>query len=77
MLNSIRNFILEDEFKINIYKNKVNIVNYTKIGHFDFNTVEIYYEGGKIIIKGNNLVISKMVIDEILITGDILNIELR
>ncbi len=76
IINQLRNYLLEDEFKINIYKNKINIVNYESIGHFDNNQVNINYDGGKLKIKGEKLVVSKLMNDEILITGLIKNIEL-
>ena len=77
LVNNIRSFLLEDDFEIRIYKNKVNVVNYDSIGHFDSNKIMIYYNDGFIIIKGDNLVVSKLLNDEVLITGIIQNIELR
>lgn len=77
LVNNIRSFLLEDDFEIRIYKNKVNIVNYDSIGHFDSNKIIIYYNAGNILIKGENLVVSKLLNDEVLITGTIQNIELR
>jgi len=77
VINNIRSFLLEDDFEIRIFKNKVNIVNYNSIGHFDSNKIIIYYDAGSIAIKGENLAVSKLLKDEVLITGIILNIELR
>lgn len=77
LINNIRSFLLEDDFEVRIYKNKVNIVNYDSIGHFDSNKIIVYYKGGMILIKGENLVVSKLLNDEVLITGVIQNIELR
>ena len=77
LINNIRSFLLEDDFEIRIYKNKVNVINYDSIGHFDSNKIMIYYSAGLIIIKGDNLVVSKLLNDEVLITGIIQNIELR
>lgn len=77
LIKNIRSYILEDELQINVFKDKVNIVNYTKIGHFDNSKVMIYHTSGLIEIKGEKLVVSKLLNDEILITGVIKNIELR
>ena len=77
IINNIRSFLLEDDFEIRVYKNKINIVNYDSIGHFDSNKIIIYYSLGTILIKGENLVVSKLLNDEVLITGKIQNIELR
>lgn len=76
-INKIRTFFLEDELEIKVYKNKVNVINYKSIGHFDSNKVMIYYEDGHLVVNGNNLVVSRLVKDEVLVVGDIKNIELR
>jgi len=77
LINSFRNYILDEEFKINIYKDKVNVVNYTDIVNFTSKEVTIKYDGGLLLIIGNNLSISRLLIDEVLVTGNIEKIELR
>ncbi len=77
MLKKVRDFIMEEELTINIYHNKVNVVNYSSIGHFDNNKVIINHDKGKIIIHGEKLVVSKLVTDEVLVVGKINNIELK
>jgi len=77
LINSFRNYLLDEEFKINVYKDKINIVNYTDIVNFTSKEVIIQYDGGKVIVTGNNLSISRLLIDEVLITGLIEKIELR
>jgi small GTP-binding protein len=72
-----RNYILDEEFKINIFKDKVNVVNYTDIINFTPKEVTIKYDGGLLLIIGNNLSISRLLIDEVLVTGNIEKIELR
>ena len=41
IINGIRSYILEDDLKITIVNNKINIVNYTDIGHFDNNKIVV------------------------------------
>lgn len=77
LINDLKNYIVDKELKINILKNKVNIVNYKNIDHFDLEKIIINHDEGIIIIKGDNLVVSKLLDDEILIEGVISNIELR
>lgn len=76
-IRKIRDYLLDEEFKINILKNKVNICNYDSIGYFDNDLIIIKYIDGEILVKGNNLVISKLLNNEILISGIIKNIEMR
>lgn len=77
LIQKMRTYLLEDEFQIRILKGRVNVVNYTSIGHFDSNKVMLSYEDGSVIVHGDNLVVSKLLGDEILITGKIKSIELR
>jgi len=77
IINGIRSYILDNDLKIIIVNNKINIVNYKDIGHFDSNKVIVKVENGEVIIKGSNLVVSKLLNSEILITGNFSNIEFR
>ena len=77
MLRKINDYLNEPDSKIIYFNGKVNIVNFLKINDFSSKEVSVYTKDNLILIKGNNLVISKMLDDEILIKGDILNIELR
>ena len=77
MLRDLRNYILEKDFRINYVKNKLNIVNYETIDHFSLEKVMVRYAGGMVIIKGENLIISKLLEDEVLISGIIKNIEIK
>ena len=74
---NLRNYILESDFKIIYLTNKLNIVNYNDISHFDSNKIIINYDDGSVLINGKNLVVSKLVNDELLIEGSILKIEFR
>lgn len=74
---NLRNYILENDFKIIYLTNKLNIVNYSDISHFDNNKIIINYKDGSVMISGKNLVVSKLVSDELLIEGSINNIEFR
>ena len=77
IVHKFRDYILESELKIIILENRVDIVNYTEIGHFDSNKIIVRHDKGNIVINGNNLVVSKLLTDEVLISGTIKNIELR
>ena len=76
-IHKFRSYLLEDNFSMNVLKDKIEIMNYKEVGHFDNNKIIIKYEDGEIVIKGNNLIISRLMNDSILIKGSISNIELR
>ena len=79
--NGLYSYILDNDFKIVILINKINIVNFYELGHFDNNKVIVRYKIDNnihtLIIKGKNLVVSKLKIKEVLIEGVIDNIEFR
>ena len=77
LVNNLRNVILEEQFKINYIKNKLGIINYIDISHFDNNKIIIKYKEGNILVSGENLVVSKLTKDEILIEGSTEKIEFR
>lgn len=77
LFDDFRSFVLEDQFSLHVYQNKVSIVNYETIGHFDSNSVRVNIQNGEIIVKGKNLVVSKLMQAEILILGTIQAIEFR
>lgn len=74
LIRSIDNYIDDKKFSI-LYKNdKLDIINYTKILDFSDTKISLSYFDNKYIITGTNLVISKMMEEEVLITGNIENI---
>ena len=75
--SGIRSYIFETDAKITITNNKLDITNYIDIGHFDSNKIIVKLKDKNITIKGNDLVVSKLLESEILITGDFNNIEFR
>ena len=77
LVRRARNYLLDEMFNMRVLKNKIDICNYKSIGYLDNDLIIINYEDGEIKIKGENLVVSKLLDDEILISGDIKNIEMR
>lgn len=77
----LRSYILEDEFKITILNDKINIANYDSMGHFDNNKVIVNYNKAgdikSLIINGKQLVVSRLKLNEVLIEGVITSLEFR
>lgn len=76
IINKINEYIYDKKTSIHIYENKINIVNYIDIDNFSNEKIVINYDKGKIIIDGKNLVVSKLINNELLIRGEIKRIEL-
>lgn len=77
MYSGLRDYIMENEFCIHIFEDRINIVNYISIYEFNDNSIIVKYKKGIVNIKGNNLTVCKLVNDEILISGKIDKIEFR
>ena len=77
IIDGIRSYILENDLKITIVNNKINIVNYKDIGQFDSNKVVVKTDNKDVIVKGSDLVVSKLMNNEILITGVFNTLEFR
>ena len=81
LYSGIQSYMLDTEFKVIILDSRINIVNFSEIGHFDNNKVIIRFIKNNnihtLIIKGRNLVVSKLKASEVLIEGVIDNLEFR
>lgn len=79
--NGLRSYIFDTEFKVIILDGRINIVNFSEMGHFDNNKVIVRFLKNNnihnLIIKGRNLVVSKLKSNEVLIEGVIDNLEFR
>ena len=75
MFNKISNYINDKEFRFTVYENKIHIINFNKIITLEDNYISILSINKKINIKGLNLVLIKLIDNELLIKGNISNIE--
>lgn len=73
-LRMIDDYVSEKKYSMIYRNNSLDIINYSEIIDFSSNKISVRYEDDIYHIEGNNLVISKMMDNEILITGDISNI---
>lgn len=74
---NFRNLVLNNKFVISLYKDFINILNYEKIGIVEDSKISIFSDNKEFVIYGSNLVLSKMINNEILIKGDFTKIEYR
>ena len=74
ILNRLDNYINDKKYSMTYKYNKLDIVNYTEIKDFTSKIITIRYQDKIYQVKGSNLVISRMMDNEILISGNIENI---
>ena len=77
LINKLDRYLENKNYEIIIKENKINIVNFKEIIDFSANNISLKCDNKIINIEGKNLIISKMIDDELLITGIIFNIRIN
>ncbi len=75
MLNRIKDYINDKEFRMTIFTDRIHIINYLQILSIEDERIAFLTNKGRIIIKGNNLCLNKLLDDEVLVSGFVSNIE--
>lgn len=75
MFERVREYIKDDEFRLVLFRNRVYITNYLEILTLNNKRISINNGNNLIVIKGEDLVLNKLLDKEVLITGKILTIE--
>ena len=70
-MNRLNNYLYDREYKIIIKENCINIINYDEIVDFTLTKISVKHKNKLITVDGTNLVITKMIDNEVLITGNI------
>ncbi len=76
-MSYLLNYIKDNEFRMNYTKSHLNVINYNKINYMEDTKISLSYDGGGIVVKGQDLRIRKLLDYEILIVGNIENIEFK
>lgn len=77
IIKKINNYIFENDYKLTITEKYINIINYEEIINFSLNKIDIRCNKCIISIEGKDLIISKMLNEEVLIKGTPLNISIK
>ena len=77
MIRKLVNYIKDNSFQFRFINNSLNVVNYREIKTLSDDLITLIDSNNHLlIIKGENLVLKKMVSDEVLIVGCIKSIEM-
>ncbi len=75
MIENVRNYIKDNEFRFTIYPNRLYIINYTKIISLKDDQLIIKDHHKKYLFKGHNFTLNKLLDEEVLILGEVLSLE--
>lgn len=77
LISKLDRYLEDKNYEIIIKENQVNVINFREIIDFSINKISLRCDNKIINIEGKNLIISKMLDDELLITGNIYNIRIN
>ena len=75
MLNRLKEYINDNEFRLTVFDDRVHVINFLNIVSLEEERISFITNKGRVIIKGKNLCLNKLLDDEVLISGTIMNIE--
>lgn len=77
MINRIRQYIKDEEFRLTIFSNRLHVVNYVEMLSLSSDRISFLTDKFRIVIKGKDLTVNKLLDKEVLILGVILNVEVN
>lgn len=77
LINKLDRYLENKNYEIIIKENSINVINFKEIIDFSMNKISLKCDDKIINVEGKNLIISKMIDDELLITGIIFNIRIN
>ena len=77
LISKIDRYLENKNYKIIIKENSINIINFQEVIDFSINKISVKCENKIINIEGKNLIITKMLDEEVLINGIISNIRIN
>ena len=75
MLDKLNNYINDKEFKFTVYENKIYVINFKRIITLEDNHISLLSQNKKLNINGMNLILEKLLDNEMIIKGNINKIE--
>lgn len=75
MLNYITNYFKKNKYMVTTYENGLYIYNYLKIIDINNTRIEVLVNSKKIIVDGENMAVIKLLDNELLLKGKIINIK--
>lgn len=77
MINGIRQYIKDEEFRLTIFSDRLHVVNYVEMLSLSSDRISFLTDKFRIVIKGKDLTVNKLLDKEVLILGIILSVEVN
>ena len=77
MIRKLVDYVKNEEFQLTVFKDRIHILNYEEVLSLEDHLIRIKACSKTILIRGENLVVNKLLDQEILIFGTLLGIEMK
>jgi sporulation protein YqfC len=77
LISKLDRYLENKNYEIILKDSSVNIINFSEIIDFSMNKISVRCDNKIINVEGKNLIISKMLDDELLVTGNISNLRIN
>ena len=75
-LVKLRNYIMDNEFRMTFFENRIHIVNYQELISLGTEKIKIQSPHFQVTLLGENLTLSKLLDQEIMIHGKLIRMEI-
>lgn len=75
MLSKVKDYILDQEFRITLFENRLLAVNFIKILSLEESRLSFLTNYGRVIVKGREFTLNRLLENEVLIGGIIEQVE--
>lgn len=76
MIRKLVDYVKETEFRFTVFSDRIYILNYQEILSLEDDRICLTYDAGRMVIKGEHLTVGKLLDQEMLIFGKVLEIEM-
>lgn len=75
MLSRVKDYILDQEFRLTLLEQRFFAVNFSKILSLEESRVSFLTSYGRLVVKGKNFVLQRLLEDEVLVGGEVEGVE--
>ena len=75
MFERVKEYIQDNEFRLTLFEDRIHIINYVKILSLEAERISILTASKRIVIKGEDLVLNRLLECEVLILGNVFSVE--
>lgn len=75
MIKNVYEYVKDNEFRFTVFNDRIHVINYKRIISLQDDDISFLGDDKKIVVKGKDLTLNKMLDDEVLILGSVTKIE--